>query len=239
MLACLPAALAAVADNIYSDWDKPKNAPPPGTFEPSPLVPDPTAGPRGVPSPLIAGFVYVTQLQKMSAMAGALGEEEDAALFGAMAEESAAVFLEAFLRRRTEDGERLFSDGGPLPAQSAQALALALFQTPGLEHLLPNATADAAYRELVDATLVAKNHSYCGIIGQRQLYPVMSRRTTAVRSDKTGVAASPALLALKMNIQTSTPSFGSELAQGATTLWEMFGGGGTDDRCDPEVKALV
>jgi hypothetical protein len=50
-------------------YDDPAGRPAP----PPPIVPIPTKGPRGVPSPLISSYVYLKQLRLMSHIATALG----------------------------------------------------------------------------------------------------------------------------------------------------------------------
>ena len=47
------------------------------------------------------------------------------------------------------------------------------------------------------------------------------------RRDLNALLGDHAALAARMNTQTTFPSFGYEALQGATTLWEQFGGGGT------------
>lgn len=87
--------------NVYSDWDRPvinndTNPPLPS----SSVVPPAKAGPRGVPSPLIGSWVYITQLRFMIDIATALGHTNDAARFAADEARSTAAFVVSYFRSR-------------------------------------------------------------------------------------------------------------------------------------------
>jgi len=214
--------------NVYSDWDKPAGAVPGGDNVISggnnSLVPNPRKGPRGTPSPLISSWVMVKSLRFMVDIATALGHEADAAEYASMAKRSAAAFVQAYLRS-DEEGRATFADGS-LTQQSAIALALDLFPS-GEGEMVALLTAEqrvAVEAALHRSVVLADNHSLSGIIGQAPLFPALSRTRTKPLDAST---LSHAALAARMNTQTTFPSFGYEPLQGATTLWEQFGGGGT------------
>ena len=232
--------------NVYSDWDKPgqpmwKGRLPGGTNVitggNNSLVPNPRKGPRGTPSPLISSWVLIKSLTFMVDIATALGHEDDAAEYAAMATRSAAAFVRAYLRLDAE-GRDTFADGS-LTQMSAIALALDLFPKDGgaMTALITPEQRAAVEASLYRAVVLAGNHSLSGIIGQAPLFPALSRASTkpptgagagaAAGASSSSSSLSLAALAARINTQTTFPSFGYEAAQGATTLWEMFSGGGT------------
>lgn len=211
--------------NLFSDWDRPVisgavNPPVP----PSRTVPPATAGPRGVPSPLIGSWVYLTELRLMVEIATALGHTDDAARFAADAARAASAFVGAYFRGPSGRGGT-FGDGS-LTQTAANALALDLFPkeagVDGHEGPLSPEQRQAAVSALVDAVMAAGNHSDVGIISYSALFPVLS---AAAAPPDTQVQ--PNVLALEINLKRDYPSFGDELAQNATTLWENFDGTGT------------
>ena len=196
--------------NVFGDWDRPGDMPPSPPVHPSSIVPPPGNGARGPPSPMIASWAYITQLRKMTEIADALGHSDDAARFAADAARSSKKFVAAFLRGDT------FGDG-TLTQMSANSLALDLFPA-GDEYAagLSPAQREVAVHALVRAVIAAGNRSDAGIISASTLYPVMSH-----------LAAPAKTLAVAINVGRSYPSFGYELAQNATTLWEKWDGGHT------------
>ena len=216
--------------NVYADWDKPNRMPKSPAVPPSPLVPEPARGPRGQPSPLIGSWAYITQLRKMVDIAQALGHTADATRFAADAAKSSKAFVEAYFRGAGTD-TATFGDGS-LTQMSANALALDLFPEAGdsaefAAGVLSPAQREAAVSALVRGVVAAGVHSDAGIISFSTLYPVMSSSVTAPTGSGSG-SASLGTLALAINVKTDYPSFGFELSQNATTLWEKFEGtGGT------------
>lgn len=175
----------------------------------------------------------VKSLVFMVDIAAALGHEDDATHYAAMAKRSAAAFVQAYLRQDA-DGRDTFADGA-LTQMSAIALALDLFPKGGgaMAALITPEKRAAVEASLYRAVVLAGNHSLSGIIGQAPLFPVMSRASTKPPPTTDAAAGggasslSLAALAARINTQTTFPSFGFEVLQGATTLWEMFDGGGT------------
>jgi hypothetical protein len=91
------------------------------------LVPQPTKGARGVPSPLISSWVYIKSLRMVAEIAAALGHVDDAAKYASDAARSEAAFLKAYLRSRASGGGKLSFADGSLRIQAANALGLDLF----------------------------------------------------------------------------------------------------------------
>ena len=169
--------------NVYADWDKPTDKPSqrlPGgdnviTGGNNSLVPNPRQGPRGTPSPLISSWVMLKSLMFMVDIAGALGQQDDAAEYMAMAKRSAAAFVQAYLRLDA-DRRITFADGS-LTQMSSIALALDLFPKDGgpLSALIAPEQRAAIESSLYRAVVQAEAHSLSGIIGQAPLFPTLSR----------------------------------------------------------------
>ena len=204
--------------NVYSDWDKPSGMHSNPPVPTSPIVPLPGGGPRGVPSPLIGSWSYITQLRQMTEIAEALGHNDDAARFAADAARSSTAFVAAYFRGVGTPGAT-FGDGS-LTQMSANALALDLFPESDAKFAagLTAGQREATVNALVRAVIAAGNHSDAGIISFSTLYPVMSSVAAPNGS------ALPGTLAVAINVKQDYPSFGYELARNATTLWEKFEG---------------
>ena len=164
--------------NVFADWDKPKHAPGgPGLpdTEPSALVPPPSKGARGVPSPLIASWAFIKELRWAAQIAATLGYADDAQAYAERARVSGEAFVGAYFRRLKQSSAFSFADDS-LTAQAANALGLDLFGTnnSGSEATLSPAQQQQAVTSMVSALDAAANHSIAGIIGQAALYPVLS-----------------------------------------------------------------
>jgi hypothetical protein len=175
---------------------------------------------------------YITQLKLMVDIANAVGSSDDASSFQNDALRSSKAFVQAYLRP-TSNGSAAFSDGA-LTAQAANALALELFPEadPLFGTLLSKEQRSSAVAALVQSVLAADGHSITGIIGQRALYPLLSALSTKptqvadlmLAGMHANAMPSGSMLALTMMTKTDFPSVGYEIAQGATTLWEKYGG---------------
>ena len=202
--------------NVFADWDKPKHAPGgPGLpdTEPSALVPPPSKGARGVPSPLIASWAFIKELRWAAQIAATLGYADDAQAYAERARVSGEAFVGAYFRRLKQSSAFSFADDS-LTAQAANALGLDLFGTnnSGSEATLSPAQQQQAVTSMVSALDAAANHSIAGIIGQAALYPVLSDFGHVGR-------------ALAANVVCTYPSFCDEIENhNATTLWETFDG---------------
>ena len=87
-----------------------------------------------------------------------------------------------------------------------------------LAPLLSDAARRGVQKALLDQVMEKEVHSFAGIIGQKQLFPMCSVVPASVNAGTLSGRA----LSLIMNTQTTYPSFGYELAHGATTLWSVF-----------------
>ena len=219
---------ALLTYNVYADWDKPTGTPDADviTGGNNSHVPNPTRGPRNTPSPIIGSWVMIKSLGFMVDIATALGRADDASEYKAMAKRSAAAFLAAYLRADAE-GRPTFADGA-LTQMSAISLGLDLFSDGGEHTLSLEPGVRTAVQEALSRAVVrAGYHSLSGIIGQAPLFPVLSRASWSSKPPSAARASSTsqpslAALALQINVKETYPSFGYEIANGATTLWEML-----------------
>jgi alpha-L-rhamnosidase len=151
------------------------------------------------PAKVTSTAYYYVDARIVARCAELLGRTDDAAKYTRLADSIRSAFNREFLDRNT----KRYANG------SQTALSCALYQ--GL--------VDPADREAVVAHLVAEvgrrnNHLDCGILGAKYLLHALSEHG---RAD----------LAYKVAAQTSFPSWGHWIEQGATTLWENWNGEGT------------
>lgn len=125
--------------------------------------------------------------------AGVCGRSADQARFAKLADS----ILEAF-DARFHDGQGKYGSG----SQTAQIMPLAL-------GMVPEARTDDAYAALLAAIEAKGGGLDTGIYGTRYLLDVLADRGDAD-------------LALEMLTRPEYPSFGNQIAQGATTLWEQW-----------------
>lgn len=135
----------------------------------------------------------------LARIAGELGHSADAARFDTMADALAKTFNETFLdtdagvyRTPVEAGYR----------QTSNLVALAY-------GLVPDEHRDAVFANLVKDITDRGNHLNTGAIGTKLLLPVLTGNGHAD-------------LAYKIATQTSYPSWGYWVKQGATTSWETW-----------------
>jgi alpha-L-rhamnosidase len=128
----------------------------------------------------------------LSRIASLLGRADDAAAYARLA----GRVREAFRRRFVDPASGRVGGG----TQAAHACALA-------QGLLEGPEADAAARLLAEDVERLDGHLDCGILGARHILPAL---TDHGRVD----------LAYRLAAQTTWPSWGDMVRQGATTLWE-------------------
>ncbi|MGH1565114.1 family 78 glycoside hydrolase catalytic domain [Mumia sp. DW29H23] len=138
-----------------------------------------------------AYFAHVTRL--LSEMAAAVGEDEDAATYAALADDVRDAFVAKYV-----------GDDGALPgdAQAGYVLALSF-------DLIPDALVDDAADKLVANLERHDWHLATGFLGTPDLLPVLSR------TGHTDVA-------YRLINQRTYPSWGYEVEKGATTIWERW-----------------
>ncbi len=153
----------------------------------------------GTPEKVTSTGYYYRDAVIVSQIAALLGKQEEAATYGKLAESIRTAFNREFLNQQTNQ----YAGG------TQTAMACALYQ--GL--------ADPANVAAVASNLVANverrdNHLDCGILGTKYLLHAL---TDNGRAD----------VAYKVTTQTTAPSWGHWIKQGATTLWENWNGDGT------------
>jgi alpha-L-rhamnosidase len=148
-----------------------------------------------IPGPLVSTFFYYFAVDVVARSAAVLGNETEASAYRKLAAEIQAAFHNKFFNRETNS----YGSG----AQAAQVLALFL-------DLAPQELRGSAFRTLVNDIVYAKNtHLTTGIIGTKYLFPVLTRMGQSS-------------LAYELATQTSYPSWGHMIENGATTIWELW-----------------
>ncbi len=137
--------------------------------------------------------LYYKQATVVSEAAGVLGRTEDERRYAELAEKVWHAF-----HRRFYAGDGVYGGG----SQTAQLMPLAF-------GMVPEGTVAAAVRGLTEAIAAKGNHPDTGIYGTRYLLDVLA--------DHGAVD-----LAFELLKQENYPSFGYQIAQGATTLWEQW-----------------
>jgi alpha-L-rhamnosidase len=127
-------------------------------------------------------------------MAGILGRQDDAAKYTRLAAAIRKAFNRDFLNGQTKQ----YANG------SQTALSCALYQG-----LVEPADVDAVLGNLVANVEMRGNHLDCGILGTKYLLHALADNG---RAD----------VAFKVTAQTTQPSWGYWIKQGATTLWEKW-----------------
>ena len=130
----------------------------------------------------------------VSKIAGILGRQDDAAKYTQLAAAIRKAFNRDFLNGQTKQ----YANG------SQTALSCALYQG-----LVEPADVDAVLGNLIANVEMQGNHLDCGILGTKYLLHALANNG---RAD----------VAFKVTAQTTQPSWGYWIKQGATTLWEKW-----------------
>jgi alpha-L-rhamnosidase len=142
----------------------------------------------------VMGTAYLAEdARMMSEMAAAVGEDADAAEYAQLSADARAAFAEAFI-----------SADGTVNGNSQTAYAMAL----GMD-LVPDALRDAVAAKFVAKLAAKNNHLTTGFLGTPWLLPALS---SIDRDD----------LAYRLLMHEDYPSWGYEVANGATTMWERW-----------------
>ena len=153
--------------------------------------------PLHTPMPLTSTAYYQHCVWILAQAARVLGEEEDAQSYGALAGEIRNAFNREFLNEETNQ-----YGGG---SQTANAVALHLY-------LVPEERVGAVVANLVEDIRVRQNgHLTTGIIGTAALENALPRYGQAE-------------VMAELMAQTTFPSWGEQIAKGATTVWESWNG---------------
>ena len=150
-------------------------------------------GGEGTPGDLIATAYFAYDTRQVSQMAAAIGRTDDARKYAALFGDIKKAFIAKFVG---VDG--VVGSG----SQTSYVLALQV-------GLLPDALVQAAGDKLAANVAQHQNHLTTGFVGTQWLLPAL---TQAGRPD----------LAYAVLEQTTQPSWGYELAHGATTIWETW-----------------
>jgi len=147
------------------------------------------------PGDIVSSFYYYYDVKVLAEMAKVLGKDADAKAY----EDLAAAIKTAFHREYFDPEIRGYANG----TQTANALPLFL-------DLVPEKMRGAVWGSLFD-NIVYKNNSHLttGIIGTKY---IMELLTNNENSD----------LAYDIATQTTYPSWGYMIENGATTLWELW-----------------
>jgi alpha-L-rhamnosidase len=147
------------------------------------------------PGSIVSSFYYFYDVKILAEVAKILGREEDAKAYGRLTEEIKAAFHKEYFDPKTSN----YANG----TQTANALALFL-------DLAPGDARGRAWGNLFDNVAYKNNsHLTTGIIGTKYIMEVLTRFDN---SD----------LAYDIACQTTYPSWGYMIENGATTLWELW-----------------
>jgi alpha-L-rhamnosidase len=147
------------------------------------------------PGEYVSSAYYYWDVQILSQVAKVLGKSSDAQAYAQLAEQIKAAFNKAFLNPATGT----YANG----TQTAQAMALYL-------SLVPKEQAGPAASNLYnDVVYKHDTHVTTGFIGVKYLLPILTRLG---HGD----------IAYDLATQTTYPSWGFMIANGATTLWELW-----------------
>lgn len=150
---------------------------------------------QGAETPLdyVDSIYYAISAKMMAEMAEAIDRKDEAAGYRTQFEKTRAAFQKKYLR----------ADGSiNVNTQTAQALAL-------FAELVPDETREATGRHLASMIADNGNHMSTGFLGTRPLLPVLS-------------ASGQHDLATFLLQSQEFPSWGYEIANGATTIWERW-----------------
>jgi len=147
------------------------------------------------PGELVSDAYYYYDVEILRDVAGILGKSADSRAYAQLADQVRAAFNQTFLDAKTGN----YANG----TQTADALALFL-------GLVPDDHRGAVAGHLTDDITYGHNtHVTTGFIGVKALMPAL---TQIGRAD----------LAYELAVQTTYPSWGFMVENGATTLWELW-----------------
>jgi alpha-L-rhamnosidase len=147
------------------------------------------------PGEYVSAYFYYNDVNILRKMAEALGKTADAQAYAQLAAQIKEAFNREFLNGKTAN----YANG----TQTANAMAL-------FRDLAPDSAKGAVQSNLTQDVLYEHDsHLTTGFIGAKILFPALTKMG---RSD----------LAYDVATQTTYPSWGYMIANGATTLWELW-----------------
>ena len=179
----------------YSDW-----CPAKGCIE----CDDPRKDPSGYNSALVSSYYMIKQLRIVGRYADLLGHTGDAARYSTIAANVSASFVRHFYDPAAKTFREIRNCSQYLSPQTSISLGNDL-------GLVPKGDEETVMQSLVASVEAMGYHMDTGIVGAKHLLPALSEMG---RTD----------IALRMALQTTQPSYGYMIAQGATTLWEAWTG---------------
>jgi alpha-L-rhamnosidase len=147
------------------------------------------------PGSIVSSFYYFYDVKVLAEIAGVLGKEQDAEMYSVLADAVKTAFHKEYFDPKTNS----YANG----TQTANTLPLFL-------DLVPQSLRGAVWGSLFDNVVYENNsHLTTGIIGTKY---IMELLTAMNASD----------LAYDIATQTTYPSWGYMIENGATTLWELW-----------------
>lgn len=146
------------------------------------------------PGSLVSSFYDLSGVRILAAAAGVLGRAEDARIFGELAGEIREAFHREYFDPKA---------GNYGPTQTANILPLVL-------DIPPEDVRTSVWDSLFDNIVYAHDsHLTTGIIGTKHILECLTRRGNAD-------------LAYDLAVRETYPSWGYMIAEGATTVWELW-----------------
>ncbi len=147
------------------------------------------------PGSIVSSFYYYYDVKILADVAGILGKAQDAQAYGRLAQQIKTAFHAQYFDPKTKN----YANG----TQTANTLPLFL-------ELVPQQERGAVWGNLFDNLVYRHNsHLTTGIIGTKYIMELLTRND---HSD----------LAYDIATQTTYPSWGYMIENGATTLWELW-----------------
>ena len=173
-----------------------------------------SSGPAG---PIVDNLEYYWFFANYMAIVGdKLGHAADAASYRTLANAVEESFIDHYWSTASGAAQGGSFISGNIESENALALGFGLVKDAVTRGLLPASAPQTVANALAyDVVNVAQTHIYAGVEGIAPLFQALDR-------------AGYADLAYQLATQTSAPSYGSQIAQDATSMWEGWGGGSLD-----------
>jgi len=155
------------------------------------------------PGELVSTWYYYHDAAILSKIASLLGKYDDAEKYKKISEKIKEAFNEKFLEKDQYAPIRLSVTSPPISSQTSNVLPLFL-------EMVPEDKKEAVFKNLLDNVITRHDyHVATGIVGTRYLLDTLTKYG---RPD----------VAYRLVSQTTYPSWGYMIREGATTLWERW-----------------